>query len=104
MLSTLPPSMALDVMMRMRETQQAANREMLEERSGKPASFSQFQMQQYLAAVGFRCVFGTGACTKRCSAPPPWARPCCPLPMQRASPPTPLRIPAPLCAGARWTR
>jgi len=54
-LSTLPPSLALDLMGRMRERQQAANRSQFEARAAAPASFSQFQMQQYLAASQFRC-------------------------------------------------
>ena len=56
MLSTLPPSLALDLMGRMRERQQAANRAQFEARAAAPSSFSQFQMQQYLAASQFRWV------------------------------------------------
>lgn len=55
-LSTLPPSLALDLMGRMRERQQAANRAQFEARAAAPNSFSQFQMQQYLAASQFRWV------------------------------------------------
>ena len=39
---------------RMRERQQAANRAQFEARAAAPASFSPFQMQQYLAASQFR--------------------------------------------------
>ena len=53
-LSTLPPSLQLELLMRAREARRAANREAFEARAGVPAAFSTFQMQQYLAAVGFR--------------------------------------------------
>lgn len=53
-LSTLPPSLAIELMLRMRERQQAANRAQFEARAAAPADFSQFQMAQYLAATQFR--------------------------------------------------
>lgn len=55
-LSTLPPSLQLDLLLRLREQRQAANREAFESRAGLPASFSHFQMAQYLAATQFRWV------------------------------------------------
>lgn len=56
MLSRLPPSLAMQLMDAERERQRAANRAALEARAAAPANFSQFQMQQYLAATRFRWV------------------------------------------------
>ena len=53
-LSTLPPSVQLGLMMQLRQRQQDANRQQFEARRAAPADFSQFQMQQYLAATQFR--------------------------------------------------
>eukprot|EP00887_Chlorella_sp_A99_P002071 scaffold21.g2071.t1 len=50
-LSTLPPSLQLDLLLRLREQKRTANREAFESRAGKPASFSAFQMEQYLATT-----------------------------------------------------
>ncbi|GAB4814523.1 hypothetical protein N2152v2_001569 [Parachlorella kessleri] len=53
-LSTLPPSLQLDIIMRVREQRVTLNREKFEARSGVPASFSDFQLQQYLKASALR--------------------------------------------------
>lgn len=53
-MSTLPPSVALDLMMKMRERSQAENRQEFEARRAAPAAFSSFQMQTYLAGTRFR--------------------------------------------------
>ena len=53
-LSTLPPSMQLDIMLRLREQQMASNRDALLQRKDDPAQFSQFQIQQYLKASQLR--------------------------------------------------
>jgi 5'-3' exonuclease len=53
-LATLPPSVQLEVTLRMRERRAAANRGALEARAGKPAAFSAFQLEQYLAGAGLR--------------------------------------------------
>lgn len=53
-LSTLPPSVQLDVMLRLRDRQMAANRGEFEQLSGKPEKFSEYQMQQYLKASNLR--------------------------------------------------
>lgn len=53
-LATLPPSMQLEVMLRLRDRRTMANRSGFEERTGRPEAFSQFQMQQYLRASTLR--------------------------------------------------
>lgn len=53
-LATLPPSVQLEVMLRLRDRQQAANRGGFEERTGKPEEFSQFQINQYLKTSTLR--------------------------------------------------
>ena len=64
-LSTLPPSLQLEVMLKMRERQMAANRGGFEERTGKPEAFSEFQINQYLKASKLRhqldIIRGSGA-------------------------------------------
>lgn len=67
-MSTLPPSLQLDLMLKMREQKQAANRQQFEARRAAPASFSQFQMQQYLAATRFRWAGGAKRWLQRRSA------------------------------------
>lgn len=66
-MSTLPPSVALDLMMKMRERKQAESRREFEARRAAPAAFSSFQMQTYLAGTRFRCaclggVWGSVVC------------------------------------------
>ncbi|KAL4452206.1 hypothetical protein ABPG75_007868 [Micractinium tetrahymenae] len=53
-MSTLPPSVVLDLMMKMRERRQAENRQEFEARRAAPAAFSSFQMQTYLVGTRFR--------------------------------------------------
>lgn len=53
-LATLPPSVQLEVMLRLRDRQQAANRGGFEERTGRPEEFSQFQINQYLKTSTLR--------------------------------------------------
>lgn len=53
-LSTLPPSMQFDVMLKMREQQMAVNREAFVQRAAVPQDFSQFQLQTYLKATALR--------------------------------------------------
>ena len=53
-LSTLPPSMQLEVMLQIREKAMSAARGGFEERNGKPVEFSEYQIQQYLNATGLR--------------------------------------------------
>lgn len=60
MLSTLPPSVVLDLLTQQRERQQAINRAQFEARAAAPSDFSRFQMQQYLAATQFRWDCGMG--------------------------------------------
>lgn len=53
-LSTLPPSMQLEIMLQLREKAMAAARGGFESRGKKPEEFSQYQMQQYLNSTGLR--------------------------------------------------
>ncbi|KAK9861414.1 hypothetical protein WJX84_011927 [Apatococcus fuscideae] len=53
-LGTLPPSMQLEFMDKMRERMVSENREQFQARTGTPIDFSSFQMQQYLKASAFR--------------------------------------------------
>ena len=53
-LGTLPPSMQLEFMDKMRERMVSENREQFQARTGIPIDFSTFQMQQYLKASAFR--------------------------------------------------
>lgn len=53
-LSTLPPSMQLEIMLQVREKKMNAARGGFELRNGKPEEFSQYQMQQYLNSTGLR--------------------------------------------------
>ena len=53
-LSTLPPSMQLEIMLQVREKKMNAARGGFEMRNGKPEEFSQYQMQQYLNSTGLR--------------------------------------------------
>lgn len=57
-LSTFAPSVQYDMLLKMRESTTAVNRERFMERTGKPLDFSSFQMQTFLKASNFRC----GAC------------------------------------------
>ena len=52
----LSGSAQLDIIMRVREQRVTLNREKFEARSGVPASFSEFQLQQYLKASALRWV------------------------------------------------
>ena len=54
-LSTLPPSMQLDIMTKLREQKTYVNREGFQQRQAQPLSFSQFQMEEYLKASAIRC-------------------------------------------------
>ena len=61
-MSTLPPSMQLDLLQRMRDHKIFENREHFQQRAQQPGSFSSFQIQEYLKASAFRCVlFRPGA-------------------------------------------
>lgn len=53
-LSTLPPSLQLELMAKLREQKTYRNREEFATRSGNPLGFSSFQMQQYLATSAVR--------------------------------------------------
>ena len=54
-LSTFAPSVQYEMLLRMREQQQAANRARFQERAASaPQSFSVFQMQTFLKASSFR--------------------------------------------------
>lgn len=53
-LSQLPPSLQLEVMLKLREAQVVANRERFASVEGKPMAFSEVQMVQYLKATAFR--------------------------------------------------
>ncbi|RMZ55315.1 hypothetical protein APUTEX25_003453 [Auxenochlorella protothecoides] len=53
-LSQLPPSVQLEVMLKLREAQVVANREKFAAAQGAPLAFSQVQMAQYLKATAFR--------------------------------------------------
>ena len=53
-LSTLPPSVAFDLIVKMRERAVTANRAGFEQRTGKPDDFSSFQLEQYLRASKFK--------------------------------------------------
>ena len=54
-LSTFAPSVQYDMLLKMRESRTATNRERFMERTGKPLDFSSFQMQTFLKASNFRC-------------------------------------------------
>ena len=56
-LSTLPPSMQLDIMTKLREQKTYVNREGFQRRQAQPLNFSQFQMEEYLKASAIRCAF-----------------------------------------------
>lgn len=53
-LSTLPPSMQLDIIARVREQKTYTNREHFQQRQAQPLSFSQFQMEEYLKSSAIR--------------------------------------------------
>eukprot|EP00890_Picochlorum_soloecismus_P003628 jgi/Picsp_1/4266/NSC_01775-R1_protein len=53
-LSTLPHSMQLEVMLQLREKAMVAARGGFEARNGKPLEFSQYQLEQYLNSTGLR--------------------------------------------------
>ena len=53
-LSTLPPSLQLEIMLQVREKAMAAARGGFESRNGRPEEFSQFQMKHYLDSTGLR--------------------------------------------------
>ena len=53
-LSTLPPSLQLELMAKLREHKTYKNREEFANRTGNPMGFSTFQMQQYLATSAVR--------------------------------------------------
>ncbi|KAK9904154.1 hypothetical protein WJX75_005482 [Coccomyxa subellipsoidea] len=53
-MSTLPPSMQLDLLTKMRENKIYENREKFARHANQPASFSSLQMQEYLKASAFR--------------------------------------------------
>ncbi len=53
-LSTLPPSMQLEIMLQLREKAMAAARGGFQSRCTKPEEFSQYQIQQYLNSTGLR--------------------------------------------------
>ncbi|KAK9830500.1 hypothetical protein WJX72_012105 [[Myrmecia] bisecta] len=53
-LSTLPPSMQLELMAKLREQKNLENREQFQKHAGRPLNFSQFQMETYLKASAFR--------------------------------------------------
>ena len=54
MLQTLPTSMQLELLQRLREAKMARNRESFQQRAAQPASFSSFQMEEYLKASALR--------------------------------------------------
>ena len=60
MLSTLPPSLQLELMAKLREQKTYRNREEFSTRTGNPLGFSTFQMQQYLDTSAVRCGFIPG--------------------------------------------
>ena len=53
-LQTLPTSMQLELLQRLREAKMARNRESFQQRAAQPASFSSFQMEEYLKASALR--------------------------------------------------
>ncbi|KAK9826114.1 hypothetical protein WJX81_004563 [Elliptochloris bilobata] len=53
-LQTLPTSMQLELLQRMREARMARNRESFQQRAAQPANFSSFQMAEYLKASALR--------------------------------------------------
>jgi 5'-3' exonuclease len=53
-LSTLPPSMQLEIMLQVREKAMAAARGGFESRNGRPEEFSEYQMKHYLDSTGLR--------------------------------------------------
>jgi len=53
-LQTLPTSMQLELLQRLREEKMARNRESFQQRAAQPASFSSFQMDEYLKASALR--------------------------------------------------
>ena len=55
-LSTLPQSMQFDLLLKMRERLQTANREQFAARQGLPAEFSLFQMKSFLKVAEHKCV------------------------------------------------
>ena len=61
-LGTLPPSMQLEFMDKLRERMVSENREQFQQRTGIPIDFSTFQMQQYLKASAFRCMSNISLC------------------------------------------
>ena len=54
-LSSLPHSVQLDIIAKMREKKVQANREAFEQRQAEPENFSNFQMEEYLKASEMRC-------------------------------------------------
>ena len=54
-LGTLPPSMQLELMTKLREQKTYQNREKFAQHQGQPLSFSQFQMANYLKTSAFKC-------------------------------------------------
>lgn len=53
-LSTLPQSMQLEAMQRLRERMTHANRDKFQQQAVNPSGFSVLQMQEYLKASKFR--------------------------------------------------
>lgn len=62
-LQTLPTSMQLELLQRLREAKMARNRESFQQRAAQPANFSSFQMAEYLKASALRCA--SSACCAR---------------------------------------
>ena len=54
-MGTLPPSMQLEFMQKLREQKTYQNREKFAAHQGQPQNFSTFQMQTYLQASQFKC-------------------------------------------------
>ncbi len=53
-LQTLPTSMQLELLQRLRDEKMARNRESFQQRAAQPASFSSFQMDEYLKASALK--------------------------------------------------
>ena len=53
-LSSLPPSIQLDIITKLREKSMQSNREAFQQRRAEPQSFSSFQLDEYLKASNMR--------------------------------------------------
>lgn len=84
MLQTLPTSMQLELLQRLREAKMARNRESFQQRAAQPASFSSFQMEEYLKASALRRA-PLVATLLPCSPPRSAAGPSAPLGCARRS-------------------